>query len=32
MLKQMDFGVHANTTARYVQQGYQSDHQSLGCA
>ncbi|KAF4029873.1 hypothetical protein GN244_ATG18362 [Phytophthora infestans] len=32
MLKQMDFGVHANTTAQYVQQGYQSDHQLLGCA
>ncbi|EGZ29589.1 hypothetical protein PHYSODRAFT_477644 [Phytophthora sojae] len=32
MLKQMDFDVHANTTAQYVQQGYQSDHQLLGCA
>ncbi|KUF90877.1 4-coumarate--CoA ligase 2 [Phytophthora nicotianae] len=32
MLKQMDFGEHANTTAQYVQQGHQSDHQLLGCA
>ncbi|KAG2780339.1 hypothetical protein PC116_g31355, partial [Phytophthora cactorum] len=32
MLKQMDFDVHANTTKQYVQQGYRSDHQLLGCA
>ncbi|KAG1711329.1 hypothetical protein DVH05_008582 [Phytophthora capsici] len=32
MLKQMDFDVHANTTAQYVQQGQQSGHQLLGCA
>ncbi|KAL3674900.1 hypothetical protein V7S43_000826 [Phytophthora oleae] len=32
MLKQMDFDVHANTTAYYVQQGHEADRQLLGCA
>uniref|UniRef100_H3GTN2 Uncharacterized protein n=1 Tax=Phytophthora ramorum TaxID=164328 RepID=H3GTN2_PHYRM len=32
MLKQIDFDVHANTTTHYVQQGYESDRQLLGCA
>lgn len=32
MLKQMDFDVHANTTTQYVQRGYESDRQLLGCA
>ncbi|KAJ8566480.1 hypothetical protein ON010_g6642 [Phytophthora cinnamomi] len=32
MLAQTDFDEHVNLTSQYVQQGYASDHQLLGCA
>ncbi|RQM11007.1 hypothetical protein DD237_008530 [Peronospora effusa] len=32
MVQHMDFDVHRNFTARYLQQGHQSNRQLLGCA
>ncbi|CAI5709584.1 unnamed protein product [Peronospora destructor] len=32
MVQHMDFDVHRNITADYLQQGHQSDRQLLGCA